>query len=182
MRTGAIKITLAAVALLLTMGACTIEVRPPLIPGEPVPGVQPDYAPSQAQPQPDRQRRPRAATEDHAAQVAHRRNLSEVAHFEHFNVRIVGTTGRRDAYNVQAEVCLVDDVKDAPTRISTDPWSVVTANGGKVKASRHTEAGEAGNFPREAKYDEGECAYGWMRFKTNGLKVSKSSTATRWAM
>ena len=174
MRTGAIKITLAAVALLLTMGACTIEVRPPLIPGEPVPGVQPDYAPSQAQPQPvpaeETYAQPQKTTQP---KVAHRRNLSEVAHFEHFNVRIVGTTGRPDAYNVQAEVCLVDDVKDAPTRISTDPWSVVTANGGKVKASRHTEAGEAGNFPGEAKYDEGECAYGWMRFKTNCLKVSK---------
>jgi hypothetical protein len=174
MRTGAIKITLTAVALLLTMGACTIEFHPPLIPGEPVPGVQPDYAPSQAQPQPvpaeETYAQPQKTTQPKAT---HRRNLSDVAHFEHFNVRVVGSTGRPSEFNAQVETCLVDDVKNAPTRISHEPWTAISSSGKITKATRDYEAGEAGVFPKAAKYREGECAYGWLKFHTNGMKVTK---------
>jgi hypothetical protein len=144
---------------------------------QPVPGVQPDHAPTQAQlapaPAEETYAQPPKTTQPKAAPG---KKLSNVAHFQHFDVRILGSTAppgpAEVVYHLQSEVCLTKEVKGASTRISTDPWSVYGSDGW-VKPSRHVEAGEAGNFPREAMYRKGDCAVGWMTFKTNGLKVTK---------
>jgi hypothetical protein len=174
----ATRAALAALALLALAGcSVTIEPKVPLIPGQPTPGVLPDQQsqPSQPQPVPAQETHAQPVPEKTRTQPAPqktRKALSPVAHFQHFNVRIVGATGDPDFYNLQAEVCLVDAVKGAPTRISTDPWSV-RANGRSYTRKVNPEIGTVGNFPREAKYTEGECAYGWLSFPVNGLKVTK---------
>jgi hypothetical protein len=171
----AMRAALASLVALLVLAGCSMEfkLQPPTIPGEPIPGVQPDRQTTQAAPQPVPAEETKAQpVPEKTTKPKPARKLAQVAHFEHFNVRIVGTTGDPDFYNLQAEVCLVDDVKGAPTRISTDPWSV-RANGRSFTRKINPEIGTVGNFPREAKYREGECAYGWMSFPTNGLKVTK---------
>ena len=47
--------------------------------------------------------------------------------------------------------------------ITVAPWSVTTNDGKVRKADKDPEFNEA-DFPLTGKYDEGECASGWINF------------------
>jgi hypothetical protein len=175
-----IKRTALAAVAVLALAGCTVQFNTPMIPGQPTPGILPgnDHAPSQAQPEPAPAEETKAAPEPtqeprKTTRPKAQPKLSDTAHFRHFNVRVVGSTGRPTEFNAQVETCLVDEVKDAPTRIAIDPWTAISSSGKVTTATRDYEAGEAGVFPKAAKYREGECAFGWMKFHTNGMNVTK---------
>jgi hypothetical protein len=173
------RTALAVLALLiLTAGCGTIEVKisPPMIPGQPTPGVLPDNAnaPSQAQPEPAPATETKAAPQPTQERRTQQRRAKPAqgekttAMFRHFNVRIMRVTQSPDYYAVNAEVCLVDELKGKPTRVSTAPWTV-RSDGHTIKPVKFREdLGTVGTFPRETWLTQDECAHGWLSFPAEG--------------
>jgi Flp pilus assembly protein TadD len=96
------------------------------------------------------------------------------ATFKYFKVTVSRIAKEGSTVNVQAKVCvrkLPPDPQGDRTRISWDPWSIRTNSGTlhpKLSNSSRYEL-----YPRDETYRVGECASGWIPFRTNSavLKV-----------
>ena len=163
---GRFSLIVAALTALLALAGCS---GIPLIPNQPIPGVQPDRPmktwdptpePSTESPAPSWTPEPTQTTESPYTQEPVEGNLAQ---FEHFNVRVMATAGREEDFDIQAEVCVTKAVNSKGTRISSGPWSVTTNDGKVRKAETDPEFSEA-NFPKPKLYDQDECARGWLHF------------------
>ena len=172
-------IVAALSALLYLAGGCGLGI--PLIPNQPIPGVQPDRPmktwdptpePSTESPAPSWTPEPTQTTESPEPSPSYSNGDNRTAYFKHFKVTMNGSTSDTEYYNIQPEVCVRKSVNSSGlTRISTDPWTITLTNGKVLKKKVNPEMGTVGNFPASGNYRKGECAYGWISFKTNGEEV-----------
>lgn len=90
--------------------------------------------------------------------------------FENFEVTVDGAQRvSAGTYAVRAKVCalsLPENPNGNRTRISRDPWSVVSAKGSVDAGSGDSEAGS--DFPVETLRRAGTCASGWLPFGVRG--------------
>ncbi len=88
--------------------------------------------------------------------------------FRHFKVAVSKVERRSDSQVVvRAQVCvrsLPPDPQGNRTRISWDPWSVRAGN--QTVDAELAGPGPDGLFPRNATYAVGDCALGWIPFRT----------------
>lgn len=95
--------------------------------------------------------------------------------FKHFKVTVRQMEQAPPGVRVLAEVCvrrLPPDPQGNRTRISWDPWSIVT--GSKTVDAGLSSTSLPGAFPADRTYRVGQCAAGWIPFpaKTRPLKIS----------
>jgi tetratricopeptide (TPR) repeat protein len=96
------------------------------------------------------------------------------ATFKYFKVTVSRIAQEGSTVSVQAKVCvrkLPPDPQGDRTRISWDPWSIRTNSG--TLHPKPSGSSRSGLYPRDETYRVGECASGWIPFRTNsaGLKV-----------
>ena len=175
---GQFSLIVAALTALLALAGCS---GIPLIPNQPIPGVQPDRPmktwdptpePSTESPAPSWTPEPTQTTESPEPSPSYSNGDNRTAYFKHFKVTMNGSTGDTEVFSIQPVVCVRKSTNSSGlTQISTAPWTITLEDGTVLKKKVKPEEGTAFNFPTIGKYRKGQCAQGWITFKTDGRPV-----------